>query len=142
MIIQCITNSFRAEMLQGIHDLDTDVLKLALYTGSANLYPTTTAYTATGEVVASGYTAGGVILSGVTISTGTASTTQPAVVYVDFADAVFNAALTARGALIYNSSKADRSIAVIDFGADKTSTTTFTVQMPLNTANAALLRFP
>lgn len=129
-------------MLQGIHDLDTDVLKLALYTGSANLYPTTTAYTATGEVVASGYTAGGVILSGVTISTGTASTTQPAVVYVDFADAVFNAALTARGALIYNSSKADRSIAVIDFGADKTSTTTFTVQMPLNTANAALLRFP
>lgn len=142
MIIQCITNSFRAEMLQGIHDLDTDVLKLALYTGSANLYPTTTVYTTTGEVVASGYTAGGVTLTGVTISTGTASTTQPAVVFVDFADAVFNAALTARGALIYNSSKADRSIAVIDFGADKTSTTTFTVQMPLNTANAALLRFP
>lgn len=142
MIIQCITNSFRAEMLQGVHDLDTDVLKLALYTGSANLYPTTTAYTTTGEVVASGYSPGGIVLTGVTISTGTASTTQPAVVYVDFADAVFNAALTARGALIYNSSKADRSIAVIDFGADKTSTTTFTVQMPLNTANAALLRFP
>lgn len=142
MIIQCITNSFRAEMLQGVHDLDTDVLKLALYTGSANLYPTTTAYTTTGEVVASGYSSGGIVLTGVTISTGTASTTQPAVVYVDFADAVFNAALTARGALIYNSSKADRSIAVIDFGADKTSTTTFTVQMPLNTANAALLRFP
>lgn len=142
MIIQCITNSFRSEMLQGIHDLDTDVLKLALYTGSANLYPTTTAYTTTGEVVASGYSPGGIVLTGVTISTGTASTTQPAVVYVDFADAVFNAALTARGALIYNSSKADRSIAVIDFGADKTSTTTFTVQMPLNTANAALLRFP
>lgn len=142
MIIQCITNSFRAEMLQGIHDLDTDVLKLALYTGSANLYPTTTAYTTSGEVVASGYTAGGVTLTGVTISTGTASTTQPAVVFVDFDDAVFTAALTARGALIYNSSKADRSIAVIDFGADKTSTTTFTVQMPLNTANAALLRFP
>lgn len=142
MIIQCITNSFRAEMLEGIHDLKTDTLKLALYTGSANLYPTTTAYTATGEVVASGYTAGGVVLTGVTISTGTASTTQPAVVYVDFADAVFNAALTARGALIYNANKANRSIAVIDFGADKTSTTTFTVQMPPNTANAALLRFP
>lgn len=142
MIIQCITNSFRAEMLQGIHDLSTDVLKLALYTGSANLYPTTMVYTTTGEVVASGYTAGGVVLTGVTISTSTASTTQPAVVYVDFNDAVFNAALTARGALIYNSSKADRSIAVIDFGADKTSTTTFTVQMPLNTATSALLRFP
>lgn len=142
MIIQCITNSFRAEMLEGVHDLSTDVLKIALYTGSANLYPTTTVYDTTGEVVASGYTAGGVVLTGVTISTGTASTTQPAVVYVDFDDAVFNAALTARGALIYNSSKADRSIAVIDFGADKTSTTTFTVQMPLNTATSALLRFP
>lgn len=142
MIIQCITNSFRAEMLQGIHDLDTDVLKLALYTGSANLYPTTTVYTTAGEVVASGYAAGGVTLAGVTISTGTASTTQPAVVFVDFNDVVVNAALTARGALIYNSSKANRSIAVIDFGADKTSTTTFTVQMPPNTASAALLRFP
>lgn len=142
MIIQCITNSFRAEMLQGIHDLDTDVLKLALYTGSANLYPTTATYTTSGEVVASGYTAGGVILTGVTISTGTASTTQPAVVFVDFNDVVVSAALTARGALIYNSSKANRSIAVIDFGADKTSTTTFTVQMPPNIASAALLRFP
>jgi hypothetical protein len=142
MIIQCITNSFRSEMLQGIHDLSTDVLKMALYTGSANLYPTTTIYDPTEEVVASGYNAGGEILTGVTINTGTASTTQPAVVYVDFDDVVFNAALTARGALIYNSSKADRSVAVIDFGADKTSTTTFTVQMPPNTANAALLRFP
>jgi hypothetical protein len=142
MIIQCITNSFRSEMLQGIHDLSTDTLKMALYTGLANLYPTTTAYTTTEEVVASGYSAGGEILTGVTISTGTASTTQPAVVFVDFDDAVFNAAITARGALIYNASKADRSIAVIDFGADKTSTTTFTVQMPPNTAAAALLRFP
>ena len=142
MIIQCVTNSFRAEMLQGIHDLDTDVLKLALYTGSADLYPTTTVYTATGEVVASGYSAGGVVLTGVTISTGTASTIQPAVVYVSFNNPVFNAALTARGALIYNSSKADRSIAILDFGSDKTSTTTFTVQMPPNTSTSALLRFP
>lgn len=142
MIIQCVTNSFRAEMLQGIHDLATDTLKLALYTGSANLYPTITAYSTTEEVVASGYTAGGVVLTGVTISTGTASTIQPATVYVSFNNAVFNAALTARGALIYNSSKADRSIAILDFGSDKTSTTTFTVQMPANTATTALLRFP
>ena len=142
MIIQCITNSFRAEMLQGVHDLSTDVLKLALYTGSANLYPTTTAYTATGEVVATGYTAGGEILTGVTINTGTASTTDPAVVYVGFNNLTFNAALTARGALIYNTSKANRSVAVIDFGADKTSTATFTVQMPANTSTTALLRFP
>lgn len=142
MIIQCVTNSFRAEMLQGIHDLDTDVLKMALYTGAADLYPTTTVYTSTGEVVASGYSAGGVVLTGVTISTGTASTIQPAVVYVTFDNPVFNAALTARGGLIYNTSKANRSIAILDFGADKTSTTTFTVQMPPNTSTSALLRFP
>lgn len=142
MIIQCVTNSFRSEMLQGIHDLSTDVLKLALYTGSANLYPTTTVYSATGEVVASGYSAGGVVLTGVTISTGTASTIQPAPVYVSFNNAVWTAALTARGGLIYNTSKANRSIAILDFGSDKTSTTTFTVQMPPNTSTSALLRFP
>jgi hypothetical protein len=142
MIIQSITNSFREEMLKGVHDLATDTLKLALYTGSANLYPTTAAYTSVGEVVASGYVAGGVVLTGVTIQVAAANNVQPSVVYVDFADAVFNAALTARGALIYNASKADRSIAVLDFGADKTSTAVFTVQMPPNTATAALLRFP
>lgn len=142
MIIQSITNSFREEMLKGVHDLSTDTLKLALYTGAANLYPTTTVYTTAGEVSASGYAAGGAVLTGVTIQVSAANNVQPSVVYVDFADVVINAALTARGALIYNASKADKSIAVIDFGADKTSTTTFTVQMPPNTSSAALLRFP
>jgi len=142
MIIQGLTNSFKSEMLKGVHDLETDVLKMALYTGSATLTPQTTVYSITDEVVASGYTAGGVVLTGVTISTQTVPNTQPAVVYVDFADAVFSAALTARGALIYNSSKSDKSVAVISFGADKTSTTTFTVQMPANTASDALIRFP
>lgn len=142
MLIQCITNSFRSEMLQGIHDLSTDTLKLALYTGSANLYPTTTAYTATGEVSATGYTAGGVILTGVTITTGPANTTQPSVVYVTFNNPVFNAALTARGGLIYNTSKANRSIAILDFGSDKTSTSTFTIQLPAASPTTALLRFP
>lgn len=142
MIIQCITNSFRSEMLQAIHDLNTDVLKLALYTGSANLYPTTTAYTATGEVVASGYSAGGEVLTGVAVTTAPASTTDPAVVYVTFNNVVFSAVLTARGGLIYNTSKANRSVAVLDFGSDKTSTTTFTVQMPVNGPTTALLRFP
>ena len=142
MIIQCITNSFREEMLKAVHDLATDTLKLALYTGSANLYPTTTVYSPTGEVVASGYTAGGVVLTGVTIQVSTANNVQPSVVYVNFNNAVFNAALTARGGLIYNASKGDKSVAVLDFGSDKTSTATFTVQMPANTAAAALLRFP
>lgn len=141
MIIQCTTNSFREEMLKAVHDLSTDTLKMALYTGSANLYPTTTAYTATGEVVASGYTAGGVVLTGVTITIGPATTNDPAVVYVNFDNAVFSANITARGALIYNTSKANRSVAILDFGSDKTASP-FTVQMPANTAAAALLRFP
>lgn len=143
MIIQALTNSFREQMLKAEHNLLTDTLKMALYTGSATLTPDTTVYTATGEVVASGYTAGGVVLTGVTIQKqSNVPNTQPAVVYVDFADAVFSGAITARGALIYNASKADKSIAVINFGSDKTSTTTFTVQMPSNTATDALFRFP
>lgn len=142
MIVQCITNSFRSEMLQGIHDLNVDVLRMALYTSVADLYPTTTAYAATGEVVASGYTAGGLVLAGVTITTAPASTTQPAVVYVSFDNLVFPAAITARGALIYNFSKASRSVAILDFGADKTMSPVFTVQMPAATPTTALLRFP
>jgi hypothetical protein len=141
MIIQCIVNSFRDQMLKGQHDLLTDTLKIALYTGNAELTPMTTVYTATGEASGSGYSAGGVILTGTSISIGTQTTTTPAVVYVNFNNAVFNAAVTARGALIYNLSKSNKAIAVLDFGADKTSTTTFTVTMPVNTATTALLRF-
>ena len=142
MIIQCIVNSFRSQMLQGQHDLLTDTLKLALYTGNATLGPMTTAYSSTNEVTGTGYVAGGVVLTGATVSTGTETTYDPAVVYVNFNNAVFNAAVTARGALIYNFSKSNKAIAVIDFGSDKTSTTTFTVQMPTNSSTAALLRFP
>lgn len=142
MLIQCVTNSFRSEMLQGIHDLATDTLKLALYTSLADLYPTTTAYTSTGEVSTSGYPAGGLVLAGVTIATGPASTTQPSVVYVNFDNLVFPAAITARGAMIYNLTKADRSIAILDFGADKTMSPVFTVQMPVASPTTALLRFP
>ena len=142
MIIQCLTNSFRAEMLQAVHDLATDTLKLALYTSDAIINPTTTAYSAVNEVVAIGYTPGGATLTGVVISTAPASQNQPSVVYVDFDDVTFSAALTARGALIYNASKSNKTIAVLNFGSDKTSTAMFVVQMPPNTASAALFRFP
>ena len=142
MIIQCIVNSFRSQMLQGQHDLLTDTLKIALYTGNATLGPMTTVYTTDGETSGSGYTAGGITLTGATINTATETTTTPAVVYVNFNNAVFSAAVTARGALIYNSSKSNKAIATIDFGADKTSATTFTVTMPANTSTTALLRFP
>ena len=142
MIIQCIVNSFRSQMLQAQHNLLTDTLKIALYTGNATLGPMTTAYTATGEASGAGYVAGGIVLTGTTINIGTETQTTPAVVYVNFNNAVFNAAVTARGALIYNSSNANKAIAVIDFGGDKSSTTTFTVTMPTNTSTSALLRFP
>lgn len=137
-LTQCQTNSFKAELYQGVHDLLTDVIKIALYTDSATLNQSTTVYTTSNEVVGSGYTAGGEVMTGITINTS--STVSAQTTYVDFADVSWTAAITARGALIYNSSKANRSIAVLDFGADKTSTTTFLITMPANAADSALIR--
>ncbi len=134
MSTQTQTTSFKAECWQGVHDLLTDDIYIALYTGDAALDQDTAVYSATNEVVASGYTAGGQQLLSPTIGT------QGFTVYADFADAVWTAALTARYALIYNFSKGNKSIAVLDFGADKTSTTTFTVTFPANTHTSAVLR--
>ena len=133
-IVQTQTTSFKAQLYQGIHDLTTDVIKIALYTASADLNEDTTVYSATNEVTGTGYVAGGVALTGVTISSSGYTA------YVDFADVVFNASVTARCALIYNVTQGNKSIAVLDFGSDKTSTTTFTITMPANTATAALIR--
>ncbi len=135
-LTQTLVTSFKKESWQAIHNLETDVLKIALYTGAATLSASTTAYTVTGETTGPGYTAGGNTLTGVTL------TTDGTTAYVDLADTVWTGAnFTARGALIYNSSKANRAIAVLDFGADKTAINTFTVQMPANGASTALLRF-
>jgi len=136
-IQQTLTTSFKQQILQAQQDLSTDTLKLALYTGLATLGPSTTIYTTSYEVVGTGYTAGGNVLTGVTISTS-----ANGIVYVDFNNSVWNpAAFTCRGALIYNASNGDKSVAVLDFGADKTCQTSFTVQMPENTSTSALLRF-
>ena len=136
MIFQTLTTSFKEQMLKGEHDLLTDTLKLALYYSTADLDEDTLIYTATGEVVGGGYTAGGEILTGVTINT------QSGTAYVTFTDAVWNpASITAAGGLIYNARKANKSIAVLSFGNDKTATNSFTVQMPANTSTSALLRF-
>lgn len=132
-ILQTQTTSFKKELYQGIHDLTTDDIYIALYTANADLNETTTAYTTSGEVTGSGYTAGGVAMSGITINSSGFTA------YVDFADVVFNASVTARCALIYNVSQGNKSIAVLDFGSDKTSTN-FTITMPANTATAALIR--
>ena len=133
-IVQTQTTSFKAELYQAIHNLLTDTLKIALYTANADLNSATTVYSPTNEVTGPGYLAGGVQLTGVSINTSGYTA------YVNFNNVNFNASVTARCALIYNASKANRSIAVLDFGSDKTSTTTFTVQMPANTSTSALIR--
>jgi hypothetical protein len=135
-ILQTLTTSFKNDLLVAGQDLATDTLKLALYTGNASLGSDTTVYSSTNEVVGTGYSAGGVTLTGITIQTSGST------VYINFNNAVWNpASFTTRAALIYNSSKSNKSVAVLDFGSDKTCTTTFTIQMPANTATSSLLRF-
>ena len=135
-ITQAMCSSFKQQILLGEHDLDTDVIKLALYTSAATLSAATTVYSTSDEVVGTGYTAGGNTLAGATVSlTGTTA-------FVDFTDTTWSTAtITARGALIYNSSKSYKAIAVLDFGSDKTSTAgDFAVQFPTNDASSAIVR--
>ena len=132
-LLQTQTTSFKKELYQGIHDLTTDEIKIALYTAEANLNESTTAYTTSNEVTGTGYVAGGVAMSGITINSSGFTA------YVSFNNVVFGAAVTARCALIYNADKANRAIAVLDFGSDKTSAN-FTITMPTNDANSALIR--
>ena len=125
-------NSFKSGLIDGDFDFDTDTIKMALYTNNATLNADTAAYTATGEVSASGYTAGGVTL---TIEKGIANNTA----YISFADvSLTDTAITARGALIYKDGGA--AICVLDFGSDKTSTATFTVTFPTASSADALIR--
>lgn len=139
-ITQAMCSSFKGEVMQALHNFNSaggNTFKLALYTSAANLDATTTAYTATGEVANSGsYTAGGGTLtnSGVSVS-GTTG-------FTDFADISFTSAtITARGALIYNSTNANRAVCVLDFGSDKTSTAgTFTIIFPAANATDAIIR--
>ena len=133
-IVQTQTTSFKKELYQAIHNLSTNTIKIALYTAEANLNEDTTVYTSTNEVVASGYTAGGQVMTGVQISS------SGSVAYVNWDNVSWSAALTARCALIYNVTQGNKSIAVLDFGSDKTSTTTFTITMPANTSTTALIR--
>lgn len=138
-IQQGLTTSFKQQMLQGAQNLASNTLKMALYTANADLGPNTTGYGSTNEITGTGYVAGGETLTGVSISAS-----PEGVVYVNFDDVSWAAAsFTARGALIYNVTQSNASVAVLDFGADKTcSNQTFTVTMPANTATTALIRFP
>jgi hypothetical protein len=134
-IIQTQTTSFKAQLYQGIHDLTTDVIKIALYTANANLNEDTTVYSSTDEVANTGtYSAGGAQLTPITVSTSGYTA------YVGFPNISWTGAITARCALIYNFTQGNKAIAVLDFGSDKTSVVTFTITMPANTATAALIR--
>jgi hypothetical protein len=135
-IIQTQTTSFKAELYQAIHNLLTDTLKVALYTGNATLNESTTAYSTTNEITGTGYTAGGVVITGVSVNSSGYTA------YVSFNNPSWtSASFTTRAALIYNSTQSNRSIAVLDFGADKTvSGNTFTITLPTNNASDALIR--
>ena len=139
-ISQAVANSFKSEILQGIHDLESggDTFKLALYTSAATLTSATVSYTTGSEVTASGqYVVGGGVLTSQQVSLATGG-----VAIVDFADLSFTGVtLTARGALIFNSTEAKKAVCVLDFGSDKTATSgTFTIQFPNFTSSSAILR--
>ena len=142
-IQQGLTNSFKQDMLQAGQNIITDVLYMALYTAFSDIGSLTTEYTTTNEVTGTGYTAGGVEVTGAMLST---QTTGPnaGTVYVNFDNVSWPGAnFVARGALIYNTSKSNKSVAVIDFGSDKTfSATSNTVTMPVNSVTTALIRLP
>ena len=137
-ITQALCTSFKKELLEGVHTFGAagDVFKIALYTSSATLDASTTAYSATNEASGTGYTAGGATLTEV------APTTSGTTAYIDFDDVTWtSASITARGALIYNSTDSNKAVAVLDFGADKTSTNgDFTVQFPTADASNAIVR--
>jgi hypothetical protein len=130
---QTLTTSFKQQLLQAVHNFDTDTFKVALYTASADLSATTTVYTATGEVVGTGYTAGG---AATTTSVSVTDTTA----FVNFSNVVWTAALTARGALIYNSTT-NAAVAVLDFGNDKQAGPNFVVTFPTASSTTAIIRF-
>jgi len=134
-ITTAIANSFKLEILDGIHAPGDDY-KIALYTSTATLGASTTAYSATNEVTGEGYTAGGISL------TGRSASLSGTVAFLDFSDPSWaDATITARGALIYNASKANRAVGAFDFGANVSSTAaTFTVELPAAGSTTAVVR--
>jgi len=136
MITQTSCTIFQQNLLNGNENFTTGTYKIALYNALANLGQQTTAYTTTNEVVGTGYTAGGKVL---TISVPPTQNNQYNVTYVSFQDAVWNpASFTARGALVYNATTGAACF-VLNFGSDKTCTTSFTVQFPTASYSSAIL---
>jgi hypothetical protein len=147
-LVQTLATSFKVEILDGIHNFGTgvirattaaDTFKIALYTSTATINETTTVYDTTDEVTGAGYTAGGNIL---VISQVPTSTSTETVAWLNFENSSWpNASFSANGALIYNSTQGNKAVAVLNFGSTKTTTNqTFTVTFPASTSSAALIR--
>lgn len=134
-ITAAVCTSYKQEVMQGVHEA-ADTYKIALYTSAATLGASTTAYSATNEVSGTGYTAGGATLSGFSV------TVDGTTAVLDFTDPTWaNSTITARGALIYNSTQSNKAVAVLDFGADISSTNdTFTITFPAAAAATGLVR--
>jgi hypothetical protein len=136
-LVQTATNEFRTGLMSGSYDFNTDTFKIALYNNDADLNETTSVYTTANEVVASGYSAGGAVLTvSVTPTTGPSGD----IAYVSFNNASWSGAISARGALIYDVTNSNKTVCVLDFGSEKTSVTTFEVQFPPATNTSAIIR--
>jgi len=134
-IQQGATDAFATGLMNGVYNFTTDSFKIALYTGSASLGPDTAIYTVANEVVATGYSAGGIALPVSAVPTSANNTT-----FISFSNVTWNAALTASAALIYKSGGINPTVCVLDFGGSKTSTTTFTIQFPTANSSDAIIR--
>lgn len=135
-IIQCIPTSCKSELLQGIHDLEFDEIKIALYGEDADLGNDTTEYTTTGEASGTGYTAGGVVLTGQTVNTSNGSA------WVDWDNPSWPGAdFYASGAMLYNATRENRAILILSFGTSRLfSSTANTITFPESTASTSLMR--
>lgn len=134
-IVQTATDAFKEGLMAGVYDFNAGTFKIALYTGDANLNSATAVYTSSNEVAAAGYTAGGETLTVVppAVANGVA--------FISFDNVTWTSALTARAALIYlDDGLLKPTVCVLDFGSDKTSTTTFTVTFPAALNTSAIIR--
>lgn len=139
-IEQGATNAFRTGLPSGTFNFATDTFKIALYIATADLGPATSAYTTSGEITGTGYSAGGLVLT-VSVQPTVGADPNNTVAYLSFNNALWNpAAFTCRGALIYKSGGGNPTVCVLDFGSDKTCTTTFEIQFPSATSTSAIIR--
>ncbi|NDD26216.1 MAG: hypothetical protein EB103_05030 [Actinobacteria bacterium] len=139
-IEQGATNAFRTGLPSGTFNFASDTFKIALYIATADLGPATSAYTTSGEITGTGYSAGGLVLT-VSVQPTVGADPNNTVAYLSFNNALWNpAAFTCRGALIYKSGGGNPTVCVLDFGSDKTCTTTFEIQFPSATSTSAIIR--